>query len=457
MANGMWVRKVIGLSRVRNLRLTSLLGMLFSVFFIQAAVAQEWNMAWDWQVSAESVQSRETPFIPNHEHSSQSVNALLDLELTYGEWLGLFAVKANDLYSHTTRSTSSETESEFIIRELFWQGGIELPESLFGGHYLDITLGKVRLDWGVGYGYRPLDVIKPYRQNPVGIVAEEGAGVASVSMFDGMGEWTLLYSDSSWTSQDVNSLEQNSEQQGIGVRRYNMLGAHEYQWLAYYDDVRHGLLGASIVTVLNEAWEFHGSAVYQRQSLGYKIPSYAGGPVELTEQGEAFQGLMGITWADDIGQNVVLEYWFDSRAWSQSEWESAMTNAQILTSLPLSSALGESYLQGYQHANVVEHNILFHWSLDSSAWSQILPTDAGNWWGDVVGFLDNLTPTFDLMYAPQDGGFIATQWINYRVSDNGVSSVDLELAARFLSGKSDSAYANLPDSHMILLNIKGRF
>ncbi|MBW3695219.1 hypothetical protein EK599_05910 [Vibrio sp. T187] len=453
----MWVKKVIRLSGVRNLRLTSLLGMLFSVFFIQTAVAQEWNMAWDWQVSAESVQSRETPFIPNNEHSSQSVNALLDLELTYGEWLGLFAVKANDLYSHTTNSTSPETESEFIIRELFWQGGIELPESVFGGHYLDITLGKVRLDWGVGYGYRPLDVIKPYRQNPVGIVAEEGAGVASVSMFDGTGEWTLLYSDSSWTSQDVNSLEQNSEQQGIGVRRYNMLGAHEYQWLAYYDDVRHGLLGASIVTVLNDAWELHGSAVYQRQSLGYQIPSHAGGPVELTEQGEAFQGLMGITWADDIGQNIVLEYWFDSRAWSQSEWESAMSNAQVLTSLPQSSALGASYLQGYQHANVVEHNILFHWSLDSSAWSQILPTDAGNSWGDVLGFLDNLTPTFDLMYTPQDGGFIATQWINYRVSDTGVSSVDLELAARFLSGKSDSAYANLPDSHMILLNIKGRF
>ncbi len=35
--------------------------------------------------------------------------------------------------------------------------------------------------------------------------------------------------------------------------------------------------------------------------------------------------------------------------------------------------------------------------------------------------------------------------------------LELELAARFLGGKSDFAYANLPDSHMILLNIKGRF
>ena len=61
------------------------------------------------------------------------------------------------------------------------------------------------------------------------------------------------------------------------------------------------------------------------------------------------------------------------------------------------------------------------------------------------------------MLSPEDGGFIATQWLNYQAFDNGDSSLELELAARFLGGISDSAYANLPDSHMILLNIKGRF
>ena len=55
--------------------------------------------------------------------------------------------------------------------------------------------------------------------------------------------------------------------------RYNLVGDHEYQWVAYYDDVRHGLLGASLVSVLNLAWEFHGSVVYQRQSLGYGQPN----------------------------------------------------------------------------------------------------------------------------------------------------------------------------------------
>ncbi|UQV24259.1 hypothetical protein [Vibrio sp. J383] len=419
---------------------SSVTALLALCFMNDATQADELSLVWDWQLSAEAVESRESPFSPLPSDNRQSFNGLLDLEVGYGNWLGLFAVKANDILSNNPQQHDASFESEFIVRELFWQGGVELSNSAFGDHYLDVTLGKVRLDWGVGYGYRPLDIIKPYRQNPVGIVAEEGAGVASASLFDMTGEWTLLYSDSSWTSQDVNEFEKQNQQQGFGVRRYNLVGDHEYQWVAYYDDVRHGLLGMSVISVLNLAWEFHGSAVYQRQSLGYSQPHSMLKPVYLEEQGEAYQALAGLTWANDTGHNVVLEYWFDSRAWSHSEWQSAIASAESLSVNPMTASLAGSYAQGFQHANLVQHNIMFHWSLDSTN-----------------GWLENITPTFDVMLSPQDGGFIATQWLNYQALDNGDSSLDLELAARFLGGKSDSAYANLPDSHMILLNIKGRF
>ena len=412
------------------------------------------SLAWDWQVSAETVQSRETPWLNEPEYHRQSVNALLDLEVNYAQWLGLFSIKGDDLYHEQSRQEipDSHSDTQLIVRELFWQHSISLSSSLFGDQYIDVTLGKMRLDWGVGYGYRPLDVIKPYRQNPVGIVAEEGAGVASLSMFDDSGEWTLLYSDSSWGSQEVNQLERASEQQGVGIKRYNLIGDHEYQWLAYYDDVRHGLLGASLVSVLNLAWEFHGSMVYQRHSLGYSLPDEQYQPVQLEEQGDAFQALVGLTWANDIGHNIVLEYWYDSRAWSDSEWQTAINRAQDLSQIPATQPLASAYAQGYQHANIVEHNLMAHWSLDSSGWRHWFADGASTW-----AWLDDVTPTLDLMIAPQDGGIIATQWINYQAIDNGSASVELELAARFLGGNKDSAYANLPDSHMILLNIKGRF
>ncbi|WP_308822302.1 histidine kinase, partial [Vibrio splendidus] len=114
------------------------------------------------------------------------------------------------------------------------------------------------------------------------------------------------------------------------------------------DDVRHGLLGASLVSVLNLAWEFHGSVVYQRQSLGYSQPDSMLKPVYLEEQGEAYQALAGLTWANDTGHNVVLEYWFDSRAWSHSEWQSAIESAESLSVNATAASLAGSYDQGYQ-------------------------------------------------------------------------------------------------------------
>ncbi|MEG3696401.1 hypothetical protein V5098_25145, partial [Vibrio coralliirubri] len=106
--------------------------------------ADDLSLAWDWQLSAEAIESRESPFSPFPSDNRQSLNGLLDLEVGYGNWLGLLAVKANDIFSNNPQGQEASFESEFIVRELFWQGGVELSNSAFGDHYLDVTLGKVR-------------------------------------------------------------------------------------------------------------------------------------------------------------------------------------------------------------------------------------------------------------------------------------------------------------------------
>ncbi|OCH13748.1 MULTISPECIES: hypothetical protein [unclassified Aliivibrio] len=404
-------------------------------FFSATLSASDFTFEWDWMLSAETVQQRETAFSPitDNEHQ-ESFNGLLDVQIGYQDWNAVVALKGNDLYYHSSLEYQDKSaEAELIISELFWQSSVDIANTS-----LDLQLGKVRVDWGVGYGYRPLDIFTPYRRNPVGIQVEEGAGVASVSYFDNQGEWSLIYTDSSWTQQQGNELEEQSEQQGIGIRRYALMGDTEYQWVAYYDDVRQGLVGVSVVTVLDAAWEFHGSAVYQLKYLSYQQPSITLYPVTLKKEENAYQALVGFTWANAVGNSIVLEYWYDSRAWSKSDWNNA-----FIVATP-------SYQQGFNQANMVQHNMMFHWSLDPNAWS--------TWqWSQNISWLSQFTPTFDVLYSPEDNGVIATQWLNYLLHDSGDSSIEMELAARFLTGKSDSAYANLPDKHMILLNLKGRF
>ena len=388
--------------------------------------SSELSLQWDWMVSMQTSSPQTTAFISEESANTQSINALLDVQLNYHPFSASLAIKANNLYD----STEEDVDAELIVSELFWQDSVQLEQ-----YSLDLQLGKVRVDWGVGYGYRPLDIFTPYRRNPIGIQVEEGAGVISASYFDNLGEWTLIYSNSSLSQQQGNEIEEQSEQQGVGLRRYGLIADTEYQLVAYYDDLRRGLLAGSLVTVLDNAWEFHASAIYQQRYLSYQKQSdYS---VSLVEQKKAYQALTGLTWTDITGNTLILEYWYDSRSWNKTQWKQAI------------SAGSKASQQGYRHSNIVEHNMMLHWSLDSSAWT--------NWQWSQGSWLNDLTPSVDLLYSPEDNGLIATQWLTYLLHDSGESKTEIQLAARFYTGSDDSAYANLPDKHTILLNLKGRF
>ncbi|MGF1697060.1 hypothetical protein L4D20_17665 [Vibrio kyushuensis] len=407
-----------------------------------SAVGSELNLDWDWELSTSSTAHRDTTLTGKAMPTkTESLDALLDVQASWKELTGLFALKGTSIWNSDDQQTF---DADGIVQELFWQTSIDV-----GALPIDLTFGKVRLDWGVGYGYRPLDVFKPYRRNPIGIQVEEGAGTAMASYFDIDGEWSLVYSDSSWTQQEGSELEEQSEQQGFGMRRYALFGDSEWQGIGYYDDVRQGLIGGSFVTVVSHSWEFHASALYQRKYLAYEQGS-ALTAVNLDTQRHGYQSLVGVNWANSSGHNVIMEYWYDSRSWSHSDWQQAFDRGLYLSSAVQTESLAYSYAQGFNHANLVQHNIMLHWSLNSSSWS--------HWeWSKDWLWLNNFEPTFDVMLSPEDSGFIATQWFNYQVLDTGATSFNVELAARFLGGSSDSVYANLPDKHMILLNLKGKF
>lgn len=421
--------------------------MTYRLIFALAAMVSGSGLAqpsfnWDWTISVSQSQQRDSVWFEPHTAShTEQLDALLSVQAEWQSWSGLFVAQSSQLASS---NSSDSVDNELIVQELFWQGVWET-----GVLPLDMTLGKIRLDWGVGYGYRPLDLFKPYRRNPVGIQVEEGAGVAMASYFDLSGEWSLLYSDSSWTKQESSELEQRTEQQGIGLRRYWLTDETEWQGIAYYDDVRQGLIGGSMVSVYDASWAYHASFVYQRDYLGFEQQGLYS-PVILANKSSGFQGLVGLNWASQAGNQIIVEYWYDNRAWSEEGWRQGLERAAALSESANTAGLSHSYAQGLNHINLVQHNVMFHWSLNPTSWSQ--------WqWSKNALWLENVEPTFDLLLSPQDGGVIATQWINYSAYDSGQTSVDVELAARFMTGSHDSVYANLSDKRMIFINLKGKF
>ncbi|HAS8134015.1 TPA: hypothetical protein I7667_24510, partial [Vibrio vulnificus] len=77
---------------------------------------------------------------------------------------------------------------------------------------------------------------------------------------------------------------------------------------------------------------------------------------------------VGVNWASESGHSLLAEYWYDSRAWSKRQWQQAMDRARMLTQQPNTEPLAASYAQGFEHANLVQHNLMLHWSWDSNAW-----------------------------------------------------------------------------------------
>ncbi|ANQ18681.1 hypothetical protein [Vibrio natriegens] len=430
---------------------TCIVSLLMGAFASPVLAGNELSLEWDWALSYETVKQRDTHFIPAQGDSCDSLNALLDVQMNYQNISGLFSFFSQGLYlnQHDRKGWGSESDNQLLIRELVWQNEWQIGDAI-----LDISVGKLRVDWGVGYGYRVLDLFKPYRQNPVGLVAEEGAGVFSVSHYDLAGEWTLIATDSSWGQQEQSALDQATEQQGVGVRRYMLVDDTEFQWIGYYDDVRRGLLGASVITVWDESIAMHSSLLWQKQSVSYQISDQLEQPVSVDNQGSAFQALVGLNWANQAGHNVIAEYWYDSRAWSTSEWEKAISRGDLLSSFPSTWLLASSYAQGFQHANIVQHNVMLHWSWDIEAWAA---WSGATFMTENMGWLSDVTPTLDVLISPQDGGAIVTQWVSYQWIDTGEQSVELEAAARFLSGDKQSAYAQINDKYMIVFNIKGKF
>ncbi|HAS6346405.1 hypothetical protein LZU85_00370 [Vibrio sp. IRLE0018] len=424
---------------------------LLSLSLSNLCAANEINAEWDWALSYESAKLRESTFVRASSEQRHRLNGLLDLQLGYafssGHLTSAVAIYAQDLYleSESEAMWWKDRDTQWIVRELAWQG-----EWQVGEQSLDVSVGKLQVDWGVGYGYRPLDLFKPYRQNPIKLVAEEGAGVFMLSHYDQQGEWSVIASDSSWTQMTQSALDKATAQQGAGLRRFQLVDDTEWQWLAYYDNVRKGALGGSARTVYSDALSLHGSLLWQHQSVTYQIPDEMLKPVDVGEDGEAWQFLMGVNWSTQSGHSVLLEYWYDSRAWSDDEWQMAMERSRQLKQQPLTSPLAASYAQGLQHANLVQHNIMFHWRWDSNAWMAWHGVNNAQWLADI-------TPTLDVLFSPQDGGVIATQWINYQWLDTGLYSVELEFAARFLVGDSQSTYAQIEDKHMMVFNLKGRF
>ncbi|MDP6968671.1 MAG: hypothetical protein QGG88_06105 [Gammaproteobacteria bacterium] len=391
----------------------------------------------NWLLAAEHTQYRSNAIFTDTATTQQNLDAILDVQLAYCEW------SANLAY-HQSWYEAAPAKHKMELKELVWQSSLntDLP--------LDITLGKARIDWGLGYIYQPLDIFRPYQGQSLNSLAEQGTGIIALSAFDAVGEWSLVFSDPSWATNKDPAAIQTGSRPTLGLRHYRLQGDDEYIGQLSYDKDRHITLGAGWTRGVGDSLHLYSSALWQQNHRAYMLPTGLLAPVTAHKQAAGRQFMLGLNWADAVGQTVILEFAYDSRAWSHQQWANAFKRLDHLSSLPGTEPLRQSYALGFKHQHIVRQNLTLHWSFAALAWS--------NWhWSQNQVWLRQLSPSLDIVYAPQDRGYIATPGLSWQWHQSDKQELKLNWSVRYFAGPSHASYANMAQQRQMLINLTGHF
>ncbi|WP_444932677.1 hypothetical protein [Microbulbifer sp. JTAC008] len=372
---------------------------------IGSATSQADALESQWELAMTAAYDRASDSSLFEAQSSVSRQALLQGALQYEAWEGQISA------FHQAERGGSE-DLELVVEELFWQGSWQ---------DWDWLLGKRRLDFGVGYGHRPLDWFLPIERNPVSLQVSEGVGVVSASRFTENGELSVMLVDAG-----ISQASGGDNPKGFAMRWYQLGTSAEWQLLGYMDDQRGMNLGGSWVNTYGEQWEIHTEWRYQQEYWRWRAPALMAMPKQ-EQMDDGWQALIGMTWANSIGHSVILEYWFDSRAWGKSEWEQVFDNSLWYQNQGVQwDGLRQSSAMAFLSDNTLRHNLLLHWTLTNNEYH----------------------PKVDLIYTPEDGGLILTIGGEREIADDWV----LGTSVRYFAGPDESAFAQLQNQAVFTLS-----
>lgn len=314
-------------------------------------------------------------------------------------------------------------EQHGIVNQFYYDGDL--------GNGSGYTFGRKIMSWGVGFGFRPLDVIQREDRRSLNPPPLTGVPLAAWEHFSADEAFTLA-----WTNPGHRHEATDFRDQALAARYYRLVGGNDIHAVARISG-RHALeAGAGITHTSGEEWAFHAAALYQRRySRTLNTLAESGGgilaavnPMQEVTRRNGLKAVLGSQWTGTAGFGVLIEAWYDAEAYSRDEWRrlDALTARQrSLNGMAPTSAINGNVAwssRAFERPNLLRENLLLRLSHDEERWK----------------------PALELLVTPRDGGRVITTSIEYQ-GDRQRASFGL----RFLGGAADSAYAQAPARRMV--------
>ncbi len=307
------------------------------------------------------------------------------------------------------------------------QGRLNELYADFSAVSLDFSVGKKVVGSGIGYGFRPLDLIQGEDRRTLNNTRLEGVPLLQAEHIDADSSLSLTWYNH--LDADEGSFRRHDNQ--VLLRYYHLWGDLESELLLHWHEQLGEAYGAGFTWVGGSALELHGALLWQPQLLRRQHALLDSGsllassdPWSEVKADEDGRALLGMTWSTESGYTLILEAWHDGSAMSRKDWQKlfdvASSQRALLGDAPDAAVYGNLAWDSaaFQSTSLLRDNVMLRVSYDG----------------------ERFDPWFDILTTPEDGGYVLTLGTSYEIRQG----LKLSGGLRGYGGPDDSAYGQLP-------------
>lgn len=315
-----------------------------------------------------------------------------------------------------------------------WQSDATVNELYASGDAAgwQFSAGRKIVAWDVGYGFRPNDIVQQEQRRTLLTSAPQGRAVLQAEHFNASNAWSLVWVNPQRAGDNEASLAVGGNEQAVAARVYRHVGEADWHGFARYGQHTRASLGAAVSWVASDSIEVHASGrAAERADVLAIDPSVQGlasrSPYRSVTQGKTAQALLGAAWTAENKLSLMAEWWYDSTAPSNAQWDA--WNAR-------NRQLAQAWFAGGPEVlrRAVAGNL--GWQAQAFGGSSLR---RNNVFARVAWDHEGWQPSLDVLYMPADRGRVLTAQLGWQGN-----RLRVDAGVRLNGGPVESVVAQLP-------------
>lgn len=319
-----------------------------------------------------------------------------------------------------------DSESHGVANQIYYDGKLS--------QRVNWTIGRKVLSWGVGFGFRPLDVVQREDRRSVNPQPLVGVPLAAVDYFTADQAWTLA-----WLNPTSGRDDADRKEEAVAMRWYRFSGGDDFHAVVRLSRQRQLEAGLGFTRVIGDEWAVHAAALHSQRfrKLTNRLAEGEGAlfdrqnPRSVVIGKHGSKAVLGAQWTGLSGWSILGEAFYDGDAYSRDEWRRLdnLTERQTAASALVPPSVLAANLawssEAYLTPTLLRENLLLRLAYDDG---------------------DDFKPYCELLLTPADGGQVRTLGASYARNRQRFSG-----GWRHLGGARDSAYGRAPEKSIFWL------